>query len=243
MSEAARLASIVGADGSSPLFHTDPHDWEASHETGREDSLAALTGPGRVVHVASVTSQRSLRARGQAPPTKKTLHAPGHTHILQTQCRHLRAHTLLSSCYECSPLSTHTLVWLYTYHVAEANMGTNIGKYRFVAGNRSLIGLPGYIIIIQLSPKMQRNRCIFIQCPYHAFSITVYNGLHSYYMSTQHLQCCIYYVQVLQLILAFLSLILHVHPTLKVMYILCSSASVNTGIPFLSENVKNCNRV
>ena len=30
MSEAARLASIAGADGSSPLLHTDTHDWEAS---------------------------------------------------------------------------------------------------------------------------------------------------------------------------------------------------------------------
>ena len=43
MSEVARLASIVGADGSSPLLHTDPHDWEASQATGRGDSLAALT--------------------------------------------------------------------------------------------------------------------------------------------------------------------------------------------------------
>ena len=44
MSEAARLASIEGADGSSPLLHTDPHDWEAGQATRRADSLAALTG-------------------------------------------------------------------------------------------------------------------------------------------------------------------------------------------------------
>ena len=44
MSETAQPVSIVGADGSSPLLHTDPHGWEASQATGRADSLAALTG-------------------------------------------------------------------------------------------------------------------------------------------------------------------------------------------------------
>ena len=56
MSEAARLASIVGADGSSPLLHTDPHDWEASQATGRADSLAVYTD-----WESGVTTRYSLR--------------------------------------------------------------------------------------------------------------------------------------------------------------------------------------
>ena len=56
MSEAARLASIAGADGSSPLLHTDPHDWEASQATQRADSLYSSTD-----WESGVTTSCSLR--------------------------------------------------------------------------------------------------------------------------------------------------------------------------------------
>ena len=39
MSEDARLASTVGADGSSPLLHTDPHDWGARQANGEGDGV------------------------------------------------------------------------------------------------------------------------------------------------------------------------------------------------------------
>ena len=38
MSMTAKLSGIVGANGSSPLLHTDPHHWEASQTTGGTDS-------------------------------------------------------------------------------------------------------------------------------------------------------------------------------------------------------------
>ena len=42
MSEAVWLAGNVGANGSSPLIHTDPHEWEATQALGGQTVLQHL---------------------------------------------------------------------------------------------------------------------------------------------------------------------------------------------------------